>query len=114
MCGKIRYEKGKILYHCGKICYLRGKNRHTRERFPYIRGHIRYANAGFVTLCNDLMCVGVFLCLLYVCVCVCVCHLKRPFASELETNLNEMNVSQVSATLYTFMGYFFVCVCVCL
>ena len=55
-----------------------------------------------------LVCVGLS-------VFVCVCHLKKPFARELETNTNEMNVSQVSATLCTFMGNFvceFVCVCV--
>ena len=28
----------------------------------------------------------------------------KPFASELETHRSEMNVSQVSATLYTFMA----------
>ena len=45
--------------------------------------------AGFVTSCNDWcvsMCVGLS-------VTVCVCYLKKPFASELETHTNEMNVS---------------------
>ena len=35
--------------------------------------------------------------------CVCVYNLRKPFASELETHSNEFNVSQVSATLYTFL-----------
>ena len=57
---------------------------------------------GFVTSCND-WCVSVCR---FVCVCMCVCHLKKPFASELETHRNEMNVSPVSATLYTFIDVF--------
>ena len=34
----------------------------------------------------------------------CVYLLEKPFASELETHTNEINVSQVSATLYTFIA----------
>ena len=34
----------------------------------------------------------------------CVDLLEEPFASELETHTNEINVSQVSATLYKFMA----------
>ena len=34
----------------------------------------------------------------------CVDLLEKPFASELETHTNEINVSQVSATLYTFIA----------
>ena len=33
----------------------------------------------------------------------CVDLLEKPVACELETHRNEINVSQVSATLYTFM-----------
>ena len=33
----------------------------------------------------------------------CVYLLGKPFSSNLETHTNEINVSQVSATLYTFM-----------
>ena len=33
----------------------------------------------------------------------CVYLLEKPFASELETHTTEINVPQVSATLYTFM-----------
>ena len=51
----------------------------------------------------EYMCVHM---IMYVHVCMFVCHLKKPFASELETNTNEKNVSQVSATLYTFMYTF--------
>ena len=59
----------------------------------------------FVTPMQDLLlCVMIWRVWVFVCFCVCcmcVCHLKKPFASELETNTNEINVSQVSATLYT-------------
>ena len=64
----------------------------------------------FVTSMQDLLpCVmiwgvWVFVCFCVCCKCVCVCHPKKPFASELETNTNEMNVSQVSATLYKFIA----------
>ena len=34
----------------------------------------------------------------------CVYLLEKPFASELETHTNEINVSQVSATFYTFIA----------
>ena len=113
LCGKIRYLRGKIRYLYWKIRYLRGKNRYIRGRIRYIRGQISYPKAGFVTSCNDLVCV---------CVCMCVNHqktirqwtgdhlytcvylLEKPFASELETHTNEINVSQVSATLHTFMA----------
>ena len=40
-------------------------------------------------------------------------HLKKPFASELETNTNEINDSPVSATLYTFMFSYFYSTPVC-
>ena len=59
-----------------------------------------------VSVCLCVLCVFVCVCACVVCVCVYVCVWcnNKPFASELETHTNEINVSQVSATLYTFMA----------
>ena len=69
-----------------------------------------------VSVCLCVVCVCVcqylFVCAVCVCVCLCVCCLclyvfvcnNKPFASELETHTNEINLSLVSATLYKFMA----------
>ena len=60
-----------------------------------------------VCVCVCCVCQCVFLCLVCVCVCQCGCAVvsinNKPFASELETHRNDINISEVSATLYTFM-----------
>ena len=77
--GKICYLRGKIRYLSEKIRYLGGKNHYTRRKIRYINGQIRYPKAGFVTLCNDQ---------------VCVCEpSKKSFASEQHKDVHYQNTS---------------------